>query len=295
MTAPGAEPCGMASRDLGEEIAGTATVVTEWLLIEDRSVWGPDAVADLASRSHAMAALVDAAVGGGMRVMAIRRPSRRDRPPLVYRATSRDGAVRLTRDPLEVAAGTLTADPRAHLAQEQREMFLICTHGRRDPCCTRWGKPAAMDLGEDPSVWESSHVGGHRFAGNMVALPLGLYLGRMDRDNAGIVLEGLRAGRVPIEHLRGRSAWPQPAQAAEVFARRHLGDRGISGWRLVSSDAVAHGSWRSVIATPRGVVAVTVERVALPAAYDGCLKDLPSSRWEFRPVGFETLEGHPAG
>lgn len=84
------EPCGIASRELGEEIAGTAPEVTEWLLVEDRAVWGADAVADLRSRGNAVAGMVDAAVAAGHRVLAVRRQARADEPLLVFRASSRD-------------------------------------------------------------------------------------------------------------------------------------------------------------------------------------------------------------
>jgi hypothetical protein len=285
MTAP--DPCGVMSRDLADEIAGTATEVSEWLLVEDRAVWGSDAVADLRSRSDGMAALVDAAVAAGMRVQAIRRQERVDGPRLVFRASSGDEP-RLTVSPLDTAIGNLTDHPLAHLPGRHDPLFLICTHGRRDPCCTRWGKPAAMDLADDPAVWETSHVGGHRYAGNLVALPYGLYFGRVDRDDAGSILVGVRDGRLSLEHFRGRSAWPQPAQAAEVFARRALGDDAISGWRLVEHRRIGDATWRSVLDAPAGTFVATVALAELPVqTYEGCFKDAPVGRHEYREVSVE--------
>lgn len=285
MTAP--EPCGVASRHLTEEIAGTAPVVTEWLLVEDRSAWGPDAVADLRSRGETMAAMIDAAVGAGHRVLAVRRQSRGDEPLSVLRATS-VGTPRVTFGTLDEATSLLAADPTAHLPTESGPLFLLCTHGRRDPCCTRWGKPAAIDLADDPAVWETSHVGGHRFAGNLVALPYGLYFGRVDRENAGGVITGVRDGTIPLEHFRGRSVWPRPAQAAEMFVRRAVGDDAIPGWRLVEHGQVGDSLWRSVFDTPGGVFAASVELVELPGeAYEGCFKEAPAPRSEFRALAVE--------
>jgi hypothetical protein len=285
MTAP--EPCGVMSRESSDEIAGTATEVGEYLLIEHRSVWQSDAVADLRGRSDEMAGLVDAAVGAGMRVLAIRRQERIDGPLLVFRASARDDP-RLTGGLLAETIADLTADPLGHLPDQHDVLFLICTHGRRDPCCTRWGKPAAFDLADDPAVWETSHVGGHRYAGNLVALPFGLYFGRVDRDNASQVIADVRSGSMHLELLRGRSAWPRPAQAAEVFVRRLLGDDAIAGWRLKACDEIGAQQWRVGLETPGGRATSIVERVELEGlAYEGCFKDAPAARFEYREVAVQ--------
>jgi len=145
-----------------------------------------------------------------------------------------------------------------------------------------------MDLGADPAIWETSHVGGHRFAGNLVALPFGRYFGRVDRDNAGSVMAAVRDGVIPLAHFRGRSGWPQPAQAAEVFVRRALGDDAIAGWRLVELRRTGDATWRSVLDTPGGAFVATVAHAELPGqTYEGCFKDAPVGRHEYREVSVE--------
>lgn len=280
----GADPCSVSSLARGDEMAGTAPVVTEWLLIEDRSVWGSDAVADLRGRSTAHADLIGAAQAVGMRVQAVRCDDRVDRPLQVFRASSGDPAV-LTRGDFDDAAPELIAHPLAHLSGRARPLYLVCTHGKRDPCCARWGKPAAMALQDEPDVWETSHVGGHRFAGNLVALPHGLYFGRIDREGVAEVVAGLRNGMLSLGHLRGRSAWPRPAQAAEVFARRRCGDASLEGWRLTGHEQVGDDRWRSVLDWGGQPIEVVVERVESPVlAYEGCLEDEAVPRVEFREV-----------
>ena len=59
-------------------------------------------------------------------------------------------------------------------------------------------------------------------------LPEGLYLGRVEADDVVGLVEALAQGRLPAEHLRGRSSLPLPTQAAQQFAReraRPLGTR----------------------------------------------------------------------
>ena len=71
-------------------------------------------------------------------------------------------------------------------APTTRPTFLVCTHGRRDACCAGRGWPVAVSLTErfPEQTWQCSHVGGDRFAGNVVILPHGLYYGRVTPENA---------------------------------------------------------------------------------------------------------------
>ena len=55
-------------------------------------------------------------------------------------------------------------------------LLLVCTHGIRDRCCARYGQELCRNLhglAPDGWVWQASHVGGDRFAGNLVVLPEG--------------------------------------------------------------------------------------------------------------------------
>jgi hypothetical protein len=71
-------------------------------------------------------------------------------------------------------------------------------------------------------VWETSHVGGDRFAANLVVLPRGLYYGGLDAGSAEAVADATAAGEVLLDHFRGRSDLPMGAQAADVALRREL-------------------------------------------------------------------------
>lgn len=80
--------------------------------------------------------------------------------------------------------------------QGVREIF-ICTHGRRDTCCGKFGYPVYRKLaddyaGEELRVWRSSHLGGHRFAPTLMDLPSGRSWGHLDEEDLAYVI--LRAG-----------------------------------------------------------------------------------------------------
>ena len=68
-------------------------------------------------------------------------------------------------------------------------------------------------------TWESTHIGGDRFAGNMIAFPHGFYFGRVQPAEGVEIADGYGRGSVDLAHLRGRSCRPIDVQAAEQFLR----------------------------------------------------------------------------
>jgi hypothetical protein len=111
--------------------------------------------------------------------------------------------------------------------------YLVCTNGARDPCCAIRGPAVAQALERalPGRVYECSHLGGHRFAANVLVLPDGLCFGRLDARAAVELASELEEGRLPLDHLRGRTALAPEQQAAEILVRRELGLTGLSDLR----------------------------------------------------------------
>ena len=228
--------CAEASLELGEPLGGTGMVAERWLCVETREQWGRDPVGD---------GELPAFVAEG-KVMAIRRPGRERARALAFTAVSAEGGGELRlHEPVgtELGPGTLL----------DRTLFLVCAHGRRDPCCSRLGIPIykALEVGAGdphvPLVWQCSHTGGHRFAPNVVALPWGVTLGRVPLHGVAEVERALMEGRVPLELYRGRSIYPSEVQAAEVDIRLAGGFDRLDDLRLVE-----HAGERVVFSTPTG-------------------------------------------
>jgi hypothetical protein len=101
-------------------------------------------------------------------------------------------------------------------------LYLVCTNGRHDPCCAQLGRPVVRALREvlGETVWECSHVGGDRFAGNLVCLPDGLYYGRLGPAEALRVVQSYERGVIELAHYRGRAGDLFTVQAAEYFLRQ---------------------------------------------------------------------------
>jgi hypothetical protein len=153
--------------------------------------------------------------------------------------------------------------------------FLVCTNGRRDECCSVLGAPVLRGLGDRAVA--CTHLGGHRFAANVLVLPDNLLFGRLARASAVALAESLEAGELPLEHLRGRCSLSAEQQAAEILLRRELGLRGID-------DAVHVGGTR--FATPDGVLEVHVDGEQLPPRRVSCgdVKEESPIRWRLDSI-----------
>jgi len=74
--------------------------------------------------------------------------------------------------------------------------LLVCTHGSRDRCCSRFGAPIyhharklVAELGlEHTRIWQASHIGGHRMAPTAIDFPSARYYGYLDADSLKSVL-----------------------------------------------------------------------------------------------------------
>jgi hypothetical protein len=251
---------------------GTASHVERWLLVEQSGPFSGESVPLGRVGRAALGHLSRVARNVRARLVLIRRP-----PGLaaedgirVYYADVRPG--------WEGLATLLLPDESAleELALEDpgwtpvsESIYLVCTHGKHDPCCAIRGRPVVAALSSELApgrVWESSHVGGDRFAGNVVALPSGLYLGRVEPDEASGVAELIDSGRVPVHYLRGRSCFSPPVQAAQHFARTTggLADLDAIGdlLPLLTEEAPAAGpnAWHVSLSTRKAPVDVTVRR-----------------------------------
>ncbi|QXJ20522.1 sucrase ferredoxin [Actinomadura graeca] len=251
-------------------LASATAKAGAWLLIEHPGPW-PGRVERLTSPGP-VAEAVRAAQAKGVRPQLIRRPGRRRRtpPPLqVYAAYSLGDEVwiegRELADPSELAGldlDALAAGTRPGFGEPVTEpVLLVCTHGRRNTCCARTGGPLARSLARrfEHLVWETTHVGGDRFAANLVCLPHGLYYGDLGETEAVSAVEGYLRGEVVLGRLRGRAGLPEPAQAAEHHVRAFTGLLGLDAITIESLSGTSRHE--AVVASRKSRYRVVVEAV----------------------------------
>lgn len=236
--------CSDASIGRDEPVAATASQVSGWLLIEVDGAWGVDAVNDSELGPHLPRGWKAAMQRRGIRPVCVRRPDRGDRhdgrttlfhvraarpgtaPPQAWtRELPSLGLVAAATDDLGESDG-----PGAGWEPYDGRIVLVCTNGRHDQCCANRGRPVVRELRESEwaaEVWECSHIGGDRFAANVVILPDSLYFGRCEPDDAHRILAAHAAGQIELPWFRGRSTFRYAEQAAELAIRRELSVTGL--------------------------------------------------------------------
>ena len=176
--------------------------------------------------------------------------------------------------------------------RDDRRYALVCTNGRHDSCCATFGRPLVRALRESrwaDEVWECSHIGGDRFAGNLVVLPDSLYFGHVDAAGAERILGAHDAGRLDLATFRGRSTFRLAEQAAEHFVRAERGLDAVDAIRSI--EALGDGRHRVVVDDGGVTVAylVTVERIETPAPTPLTCKGAPGLTYpSFRLLALES-------
>ncbi|HYO80523.1 MAG TPA: sucrase ferredoxin [Bryobacteraceae bacterium] len=219
--------CSAASQARGEEIFGTVGRSLNWLLVECPSVWRRRAIEDSSLFSPSLKAWVRSfdqeSVG---RTLLIRQEHQCEGPLRCFRVhcgwenPRMETATLREYDDLPQAQFTAAPD---------HALFAVCTHGRHDPCCAKFGLPvfcALRDVVAD-RAWQCSHIGGDRFAGNVVVFPYGIYYGRVTPETAPDVVSATERGEICLPLYRGRSCFSRPEQVADYYARRESGELAI--------------------------------------------------------------------
>ena len=283
----------MASERRLDDLAGTATHLAAFLLVEHHGPWGASAPQDSRLPDSVKAHL---ATHRNVKVLLARRHHRAHRGPqfnvflafparrLLLTSTFEtfEDLIRIDLD--AVSRGEAPDWPRL-----DRPLFGVCTHGRHDACCAERGRPvaAALTASHPSETWEISHMGGDRFAANMVVLPEGLYYGRMDPGTAAQVASLHEDGRVDLARLRGRSAYPMHVQYAEIALRRHLEEDRLDAVRLVRRQG-----WTCVFDRDGVEWAITVRRHERGGAQLTCAVEKLSPLPEHEVVSITTLGRH---
>ena len=153
-------------------------------------------------------------------------------------------------EPLAIAEG-IKPD---WLEERSNPVTLICTNGNRDICCALEGRKLINALEARGEVaWESTHLGGHRFAPTRLTLPDGRFYG----------------GTKSVIY-RGASGLSRIQQAAECETRlRH----GYDDLQCHEPEEIAPNQWRVRLWREGFVSDVIVERADRGLAIESCGKE----------------------
>lgn len=218
--------CAAESLARGESVAGTGISATRFLLVEHTGVWGFSAWSNLVGE-HAAAGTVAEWEKHGGRVQLIRKHGRRETPDgtaqrvfLIAGGQTWHGVWRSLEDLAEIVSADMAGDTRAAQLEpyDGADLTLVCTHSQHDPCCAIHGRQVAAALhAVDPEgTWESSHLGGDRFAANVLLFPELLQMGRVPAEQAVSVIAAHRRGVLDPDIVRGIAGVAPAAQVALI-------------------------------------------------------------------------------
>jgi hypothetical protein len=262
--------CADVSGNASESLDATASRVDRWLLVEYRGLWDRDVLGGSLLSAPLKEHLRDQLGSlGHARLLFVKRPERRSRPRrMLYIGSSRPGEERLFAlefdrhdDLLDYDFASALLDGGTPGVPVDHPIFVVCTHGKRDRCCAKYGRPLYDSLkGKvDPAwVWQSTHVGGDRFAGNLVVLPEGLFFGRVGDQDLDPILDRYFNGEIDLNLYRGRSTYTFVVQAAERAVREAEGLTGIDDVALDGVERRGDG-WTVMLRTGNALHEVDVD------------------------------------
>lgn len=248
--------CSLRSKEAAETTFGTASTGDAWLLLEYARPWGPKAF-----RESAIPNAVKVYLSGMLksvprsRVLLIKQTRKVKGPLSLFVVRSRESSSSILKYEFFEYKQLLDLDLTSALAggspagttQWKEPLFLVCTHGKRDKCCAKFGIPIYKTIqthAEESSVWQCSHVGGDRFAANVVCFPDGIFYGHVTEETAKLIVKEYDERRIVLRNFRGRACYSFPVQAAEFFARRETGLRRIGDLKFLTYDPLKPNEWR---------------------------------------------------
>jgi hypothetical protein len=281
--------CALRSQLRGDTMLGTAFPAARLLLVEQPGPWGERGLRESRFDSAVAAQLEGRAVAQGVRVQAVRRPGRTERGARRRWALvdTRDGSESLRWGNFGADAELLDLPLDGSIGEPHTgPLYLVCAHSKHDTCCALRGRPvaAAIEAVRPGRVWECSHLGGDRFAANVLVLPAGLLYGRVLPFAAAEFVAAAEADEVVGALLRGRVGMPPVAQAALAFGYEHLALRKRSALRLVRASRIVDGQASVRLQGPHGLLDVTVQVEKVAAVGLTCHNPSPNQYLRYQPV-----------
>jgi hypothetical protein len=256
--------CSDLSRASGERSFGTASVGEIWLLVEYREAWGAHVLEDSALSAGVKRHLNKfCKTVPRARLLFIKQERVRPEPLSCFVVRCRESAPLIERLEFSVYEELMKFDLTALATGASLDgsvrldtpLYLVCTHGKRDKCCAKFGYALYKSLhemaehdGGGGRVWQSSHVGGDRFAANLVCFPHGLFYAHVLEDAGRRIIEDYERRQLTLDGYRGRACYSYPVQAAEFFIRTETGIRAFDGLRYRRHERTGDRSWRVVFA-----------------------------------------------
>lgn len=233
-------------------MAGTAVSAPVWVLLEYRQLWQAEATHDNTLPAPVKLWLEEQLGRVNGRLQFIRQTPYHEpyrcfvsipdaQNPRLYRFEFAEYEELLDLDLAAVVEGAaryapnLTAEP----------LFLVCTNGKRDRCCAKFGMVLYQALRDvaGTAVWQTTHLGGHRFAPTLVTFPAGISYGRVTPADVPALLAAQQNEQLFLPCLRGRVNYDAVTQAAEYYLCQHLNQTDLKSFDHLRTIPAQEGNW----------------------------------------------------
>ncbi len=228
---------------------GTAIQVDVWIMLEYRRAWTAKALDNNQLLEPTKAWLAEtishfANLGITARPQFIRRPERTNTIQVYVSRGGRLGGLTVASESA-LHQLDLVNTPLPEVTQPQ---YFVCTNAKRDVCCAKFGRPtyAALHGEIQGRAWQTTHVGGHRYAPNVLVLPQSALYGRVMPADVPRFLAQTEVNKLAREFLRGQTRYSKVAQVAE----HAIEDAGV-----LQSETLHQATFT----TPTGVQTISVE------------------------------------
>lgn len=233
--------CSHSSRQNNEQWLGTASPAQVWIALSHPKPWGATALASVdigdLNRKHLTSLF---SLYPDSRIQIVTQKSTSD--IILFFAVAFEHDQRLYRIPLENYDQILDlswSDIIANKLAYQKYLtddaiYLICTNAQHDPCCGERGQALFDQYADNEQVWQCSHLGGDRFAANIVSLPTGNYYRRVDADALKKIIAAEQHQQVHIDNFAGRSCHERITQVALHYLLKTFPETSIHHWTFKS-------------------------------------------------------------
>ena len=244
--------CSQLALESDEVMAGTAVSAPVWILLEYRQLWQAEATSDN-TLPVSVKMWLDEQVGAvNGRLQFIRQTPYPEQytcfvsipdaqKPRLYRFTFAEYEQLLTIDLAALVNGAARFAP--YLTIEP--LFLVCTNGKRDRCCAKFGMALYQAFSHvvETAVWQTTHLGGHRFAPTLMSFPEGVCYGHITRNDIPKLLAAQQNGDIFLPKLRGRAVYDAITQLAEYYLCQENSQPSLTTFQHISTHSPQENEW----------------------------------------------------
>ncbi len=278
---------------IDEPMAGTAVSSKVWLFLEYNQPWTAKATSDNSLPLPVQTWLAEQAAAVNGRLQFIKQSRGGRTTWAFFVACFGDVASRVYRfdlasynDLFDLDLSAIVAGAaRYHANRTTEPQLLVCTNGKRDVCCALHGMALlrALAAQTDSVLWQTTHLGGHRFAPTLLTLPDGVNYGRINPEDAPHLLQHVHNHTLWLEKLRGRVCYDAVTQFADLALRQETAVLDLTGYGHLSTDVVDESKWQVRFRSPAGkTITVLVESAPPLTTYPSSGQLKPKTISQFR-------------